>query len=99
MVGMCGEAAADPLLEPLLIGWGLEEFSMSAPSIAARPQDHHQPVDQGRVRRARRGRHSPATHRRGQGTASSPQLANLVSEVTAWLEWAGHAALTIQGVL
>lgn len=33
MVGMCGEAAADPLLEPLLISWGLEEFSMSAPSI------------------------------------------------------------------
>ena len=33
MVGMCGEAAADPLLEPLLVSWGLEEFSMSAPSI------------------------------------------------------------------
>ncbi|MFR2951289.1 MAG: putative PEP-binding protein, partial [Collinsella intestinalis] len=32
-VGMCGEAAADPLLEPLLISFGLEEFSMSAPSI------------------------------------------------------------------
>ena len=33
MVGMCGEAAADPLLEPLLISFGLEEFSMSAPSV------------------------------------------------------------------
>lgn len=33
MVGMCGEAAADPLLVPLLISFGLEEFSMSAPSI------------------------------------------------------------------
>ena len=33
MVGMCGEAAADPLLEPVLISFGLEEFSMSAPSI------------------------------------------------------------------
>lgn len=33
LVGMCGEAAADPLLEPLLISFGLEEFSMSAPSI------------------------------------------------------------------
>ena len=33
MVGMCGEAAADPLLDPLLISWGMEEFSMSAPSI------------------------------------------------------------------
>ena len=33
MVGMCGEAAADPLLTPLLISFGLEEFSMSAPSI------------------------------------------------------------------
>ena len=33
MVGMCGEAAADPLLTPLLIAWGMEEFSASAPSI------------------------------------------------------------------
>lgn len=33
MVGMCGEAAADPLLTPLLISWGMEEFSVSAPSI------------------------------------------------------------------
>ncbi len=33
MVGMCGEAAADPLLETLLVSWGLEEFSISAPSI------------------------------------------------------------------
>ena len=33
MVGMCGEAASDPLLTPLLISFGLEEFSMSAPSI------------------------------------------------------------------
>ena len=33
MVGMCGEAASDPLLEPLLISFGLDEFSMSAPSV------------------------------------------------------------------
>ncbi len=33
MVGMCGEAAADPLLTPLLIAWGMDEFSTSAPSI------------------------------------------------------------------
>lgn len=33
MVGMCGEAAADPLLIPVLISFGLEEFSVSAPSI------------------------------------------------------------------
>ncbi|OUP10074.1 phosphoenolpyruvate--protein phosphotransferase [Collinsella sp. An2] len=33
MVGMCGEAAADPLLTPLLISWGMEEFSVSAPSV------------------------------------------------------------------
>lgn len=33
MVGMCGEAAADPLLIPLLISFGLDEFSVSAPSI------------------------------------------------------------------
>lgn len=33
MVGMCGEAAADPGLIPLLLAWGLDEFSMSASSI------------------------------------------------------------------
>lgn len=33
MVGMCGEAAADPLLIPMLISFGLGEFSVSAPSI------------------------------------------------------------------
>lgn len=33
MVGMCGEAAADPLLIPALISFGLGEFSVSAPSI------------------------------------------------------------------
>lgn len=33
MVGMCGEAAADPLLIPVLLSWGLDEFSMSASSI------------------------------------------------------------------
>lgn len=33
MVGMCGEAAADPLLIPVLISFGLGEFSVSAPSI------------------------------------------------------------------
>lgn len=33
MVGMCGEAAADPLLIPVLISFGLKEFSVSAPSI------------------------------------------------------------------
>lgn len=33
MVGMCGEAAADPLLIPVLISFGLTEFSVSAPSI------------------------------------------------------------------
>ena len=33
MVGMCGEAAADPLLIPVLISFGLGEYSVSAPSI------------------------------------------------------------------
>lgn len=33
MVGMCGEAAADPLLIPMLISFGLNEYSVSAPSI------------------------------------------------------------------
>ena len=32
-VGMCGEAAADPCLIPLLMTWGLDEFSVSASSV------------------------------------------------------------------
>lgn len=35
MVGMCGEAAADPLLIPLLISFGLDEFSVSPTSVLA----------------------------------------------------------------
>lgn len=33
VAGMCGEAAADPLLIPLLISFGLKEYSMTASSI------------------------------------------------------------------
>ena len=33
MVGMCGEVAADPLMVPVLLSFGLGEFSVSAPSI------------------------------------------------------------------
>ena len=32
-VGMCGEAAADPLMTPLLISFGLDEFSVSPGSV------------------------------------------------------------------
>ena len=34
-VGMCGEAAADPMLIPLLISFGLDEFSVTPTSILA----------------------------------------------------------------
>ncbi|MCQ4638256.1 phosphoenolpyruvate--protein phosphotransferase [Anaerovorax odorimutans] len=34
-VGMCGEAAADPLLTPLLLAFGLDEFSVSPASVLA----------------------------------------------------------------
>jgi phosphotransferase system enzyme I (PtsI) len=33
MVGMCGEMAGDQLAIPLLLGLGLDEFSMSAASV------------------------------------------------------------------
>jgi phosphotransferase system enzyme I (PtsI) len=32
-VGMCGEAAADPMLIPLLISYGLDEFSVAPTSV------------------------------------------------------------------
>ncbi|MDD6603990.1 MAG: phosphoenolpyruvate--protein phosphotransferase [Eubacteriales bacterium] len=34
-VGMCGEAAADPELLPMLVEWGLDEFSVTPSSIPA----------------------------------------------------------------
>ena len=33
MVGMCGEAASDPLMIPLLLAFGFNEFSMSASAV------------------------------------------------------------------
>lgn len=33
MVGMCGEAASDPMMIPLLLAFGLNEFSMSASAL------------------------------------------------------------------
>ena len=30
---MCGEAAGDPIMVPLLLGMGLDEYSMSATSV------------------------------------------------------------------
>lgn len=41
-VGMCGEAAADPCLIPLLMSWGLDEFSVSASSVLATRASIHQ---------------------------------------------------------
>jgi phosphoenolpyruvate-protein phosphotransferase/dihydroxyacetone kinase phosphotransfer subunit len=34
-VGLCGELAGDPLAAPILVGLGLDEFSMNAPAIPA----------------------------------------------------------------
>ena len=41
-VGMCGEAAADPCLIPLLMSWGLDEFSVSTASVLATRARIHQ---------------------------------------------------------
>ena len=32
-MGMCGEAAADPMMTPLLIAFGLDEFSVNPASV------------------------------------------------------------------
>ena len=32
-MGICGEMAANPLMAPLLMGLGIDEFSMSPPAI------------------------------------------------------------------
>lgn len=40
-VGMCGEAAADPRLIPLLITWGLDEFSVSSSRVLATRAEIH----------------------------------------------------------
>ncbi len=37
-VGLCGELAADPLAIPILLGLGLDEFSMAPSSIPAAKQ-------------------------------------------------------------
>ena len=43
---MCGEAAADPRLIPLLMTWGLDEFSVSSSAIlATRANIHHWRAD------------------------------------------------------
>ncbi|MDQ0848016.1 phosphoenolpyruvate--protein phosphotransferase [Streptomyces sp. V1I6] len=34
-VGLCGEAAADPLLAPVLVGLGVSSLSMATPAVAA----------------------------------------------------------------
>lgn len=39
MAGMCGEAASDPLLVPVLLGFGLNEFSVSATAILATKEE------------------------------------------------------------
>ncbi len=41
-VGMCGESAADPKLIPLLMAWGLDEFSVSASAILPTRATIHQ---------------------------------------------------------
>ena len=40
-VGMCGEAAADPGLIPLLMAWGLDEFSVSTSAVLATRANIH----------------------------------------------------------
>lgn len=41
-VGMCGEAAADACLIPLLMAWGLDEFSVSTSALLSTREHIHQ---------------------------------------------------------
>ena len=43
-VGLCGEAAADPELLPLLLAWGLEELSVS-PALLLETRAPHRRLD------------------------------------------------------
>jgi phosphotransferase system enzyme I (PtsI) len=48
-VGMCGEMAGEPLALPLLIGLGLDEYSMSAPGIL-RARQQAETIDSNKAR-------------------------------------------------
>ena len=68
MVGMCGEAAADPKLIPLLLAFGLDEFSVSATSVLKTRKDHRR-QQHGRMQGI--GRQGNGMCYRGRGTGSA----------------------------
>jgi phosphoenolpyruvate-protein phosphotransferase len=67
-VGLCGELAGDPIAIPILLGLGLDEFSMSPPAIAVAKH----------VVRSLDTRHLGRLAHRALGLSSPAQVADLV---------------------
>ena len=75
-VGVCGEAAADPLLACVLVGLGITSLSCAASAVPRRrgPAGRRRPGRLRARRRGRAGRRRPAGGPRGRPGGARPRL-------------------------